>query len=84
MAATGTLSTSLCSAKITSTAALIPGFKPSRFGSSMMVSYFTTLPVHQPAGRVTAATDLTLAAMSPEGTRTREGMPALTRSITDS
>ncbi len=45
-AATGTLNTSSYSARITSTSALIPGTA----GSSIIVSYFTTFPVHQPAG----------------------------------
>ena len=66
-AATGIVSTSSYRSKTTSTSALIPGFNPSTEGSSMMVSYFTTFPVHQPAGLVTVATEATAPSSSESG-----------------
>ncbi len=51
------------------------GFQPSTEGSSMIVSYFTTFPVHQPAGRVTEATDDTSPSSVLSGSVTVAGNP---------
>ena len=69
---------------ITSTSALMPGLSPSSLGNSIIVSYFTTLPVHQPAGRVTLATLVTFASNVRSGSVTIAFMPSLTRSMIDS
>ncbi len=69
---------------ITSTSALMPGFRPASSGSSMIVSYFTTFPVHHPAGLVTEATVETLASSVRSGKVTIALSPGRIRSMIDS
>ena len=83
-AVNGTDNTSSCRASTSSTLADMPGLSPSIACSSMVVSYLTMFPSHQPAGRATADTEETWVSSVPSGSSTLAFVPRLTRSTTDS
>ena len=69
---------------MTSTSALMPGLSPSTEGRWMITSYFTMLPVHQPPGLVTEATEVTSASSVLSGNVTLAVSPGLMLSMMDS